>query len=133
MERPIFGLAFSSGESAWASQDIAVGGADPHNVFLKWLWIGGLSYFLPWLALTCVSAWSAIRVWTARQYYQRRELVTIMVLLLFAMYLHGLTSPVIITSNHFLAFLHVFLAMLFINWASDVSQDIAVHNGAILE
>jgi hypothetical protein len=112
-KRPIFGLLGTSGESFEKSMNEV--GMHPHNAWLYWMYLGGLSLALPMLYLTIYSSYCGIRIWKLRKYLPGTPLLySILVMLLLTMYFQGLFNQVVYWPTYTWSFLHVVLSALFI-------------------
>ena len=112
-KRPIFGLLGTSGESFEKSMNEV--GMHPHNAWLYWMYLGGLSLALPMLYLTIYSSYCGIRIWKLRKYLPGPPLLySILVMLLLTMYFQGLFNQVVYWPTYTWSFLHVVLSALFI-------------------
>lgn len=64
MDRPFLGIFQSSGLSYFVSQEI---GSNPHNSFLRILYVGGITYAFPILAFQFVAIAASINLWVRRK------------------------------------------------------------------
>ena len=116
--RPVFGLLFHSGQSF--RMDVMLNYI-PHNAYLHLLWLGGFSHFLPYLLMLVLTVVATVRVWNSRAWMAFDPLLLSMLASMVAViYLHGLTSSLILTGNNILGFFHLFLSMLFLTLNRDL-------------
>ncbi len=111
-ERPMFGLLFTDGEWAVADDEI---GAQTHNAFLDWLYLGGWSLAAPMIALAGATVWSATRLWRERKRLPYPEdLLAVLVGLVTAMYLQAMLNPILYYPTYSWSLVHALLSMWFI-------------------
>ncbi|MEE9211769.1 MAG: hypothetical protein V3U29_03850, partial [Phycisphaeraceae bacterium] len=119
--RPMFGLMFSEGESIHGS--IQLGGGHPHNAYIKLLYLGGLSFFLPLFSMAVYSGLCGASVWFKRHRLSNDPLlISTLVAMLAAMYAHGFVNAAIYGSRHVWGFFHITLACLFVTAAADLRK-----------
>ena len=107
-QRPIFGLAGTRGLSA--EKDIYQT-TYAHDAYLTLLYMGGLSYFLPLFSLLLYSLWCSFKVWRARRLSGYDPiLISTLIFMLFAMYLHGISDVQLYFPVYIWAWLHIFVA-----------------------
>jgi hypothetical protein len=120
-KRPFFGLLGTSGESFEKSLNEV--GMHPHNAWLYWMYLGGLSLAAPMVYLTVYSSYCGIRIWRIREYLPGPPLLySILVALLLTMYFQGIFNQVVYWPTYTWSFLHIVLAALFICIWHDVKD-----------
>jgi hypothetical protein len=126
MQRPLFGLLGISGEEAFKS---GVVGMHPHSAYLNMMYMGGLSYLIPMLWLLWKSVTSTIAVWKSRTQLGCDPLIiSILAMLLAAMYIQGLFNQVVYWPTYTWSFLHIILACFFIS----VAHDLTIEDSALV-
>jgi hypothetical protein len=112
-QRPLFGLLGTSGESYFKS--LAEVGQHPHNAWFYLMYLGGATFALPMVVLTVYSSYCGYMVWRVRKMLPGDPLLySVIVVLLFAMYIQGLFNQVVYWPTYTWSYLHVVLASLFI-------------------
>ncbi|MCH2149229.1 MAG: hypothetical protein MK095_07325 [Phycisphaerales bacterium] len=118
MQRPLFGLLGVSGEEAFKS---SVVGMHPHSAYFNMMYMGGLLYTVPMLWLLWKSLVSMKQVWSNRSLLGVDPLIiSILAMLLGAMYVQGLFNQVVYWPTYAWSFLHIILACFFISIAEDL-------------
>jgi hypothetical protein len=118
MHRPLFGLLGVSGEEAFKSSAV---GMHPHSAYFNMMYMGGLVYTLPMLWLLWKSLVATKQVWSSRSMLGVDPLIiSILAMLLAAMYVQGLFNQVVYWPTYAWSFLHVILACFFISVAEDL-------------
>ena len=110
------GLLGTSGQNAHYSMAVGAG-AHPHNVFFEMLYVGGWPYLIAMLTVIVTGLRSAWRVWKVRYMYGTRNqqfMIHMLVSILIAMYLQGMSNQVIFHPTYAWSFLCVVLTVLFI-------------------
>lgn len=111
-ERPLFGLMTSVDESYFGAVEDR---SHTHNAYIKLLWMGGLSYFLPMFFLAIYSIWSGVFAWRHRRALANDPLlISTLFAMLLAVYIQGMADGSIYYATTLWAFWHVFLAATFI-------------------
>jgi hypothetical protein len=118
-KRPIFGLAGTQGLS-WEKSDEYQTYA--HNAYLSQIYLGGISYLGPLFVLAMWGVISSIRVWLnrARSGFDPL-LISVLVCMLAAMYLHGFTDVELYFPAYIWAWLHIFISAFMMSLASELS------------
>ncbi|MCH2149780.1 MAG: hypothetical protein MK095_10135, partial [Phycisphaerales bacterium] len=97
---------------------LAVGiGAHPHNVFFEMLYVGGWPYLIAMLSVIVTGLKCAWRVWKVRYMYAspaQQFMIHMLVSILIAMYLQGMSNQVIFHPTYAWSYLCVVLTVLFI-------------------
>lgn len=118
-KRPVTGLLGVSGFDS--TGDVMVG-QHPHSAYFNLMYVGGLSLFLPMMLLVIISCRSALRVWRNRHWMNLDPLlVSVLVTLLFVMYIQGLFNQVVYWPTYTWSFLHIILSCFFISLARDLA------------
>lgn len=119
--RPMFGLLGVSNEMAFKSSVI---GVHPHSAYFNLMYMGGLSLFVPMMLLLVVSLISMFRVWKQRFLLGVDPfLISILSVLLVAMYVQGIFNQVVYWPTYTWSFIHVILAGFFITTAAALKQE----------
>ena len=114
----MFGLLGVSGEEAFKSSAV---GMHPHSAYFNMMYMGGLVYTLPMLWLLWKSLVATKQVWSSRSMLGVDPLIiSILAMLLAAMYVQGLFNQVVYWPTYAWSFLHVILACFFISVAEDL-------------
>ncbi len=109
-DRPIFGLANTSGQSSGGH----VGLTHPHNAYIEMLYLGGLTLAVPMGLLVCVSLGGAFYTWRHRHKLPTDPvLINCLAALMFALYFHGFVNGTIYYPTYTWSFVHVFMSLLF--------------------
>ncbi len=119
-KRPWLGLMGTTGESYFAASEI---GYHTHNAYTGLLYVGGLSYALPWLLMMAVTVHAMSRVWWKARYTGfDAMLLRLLAFLMVGIYLAGLPQQNIFFANDILAFMHIYLSSFFIIRSREVSS-----------
>ena len=113
--RPLTGLLGTSGQS-WTQ---AVGREHPHNAYIQLLYRFGFPLTAPMLLLAAVTMRAAYKLWKHRRYFcNDPTLITVIVAMLFTVYVHGMPTTAIYHPNYDWAFFHVLLSVWTISVAA---------------
>lgn len=116
--RPLFGLFGVNSELAFKS---SVVGIHPHSAYFNLMYMGGLSLLVPMMVLLFTSLSCSLRSWKLRNYLGCDPfLISILGMMLVAMYTQGLFNQVVYWPTYTWSFAHVILAILFISIGTDL-------------
>jgi len=117
-KRPLFGLLGTGGESYLQSNAV---GSHPHSAWFNLMYHGGITLLLPMMYMVAYSTYAGYKVWQSRRLLGGNPLLySVMFMLLVAMYVQGCFIQVVYWPTYSWAFLHVFLAGLFICMWRDI-------------
>ncbi len=116
-DRPLFGLLQQPGLSIHAESAI---GAHPHNAYLEMLYMGGLVFALPSLALVALTIVSTLRVFSYRSMFFDPLLAKQLCAQMLIMLLHGFVNGAIYYPTYSWSFYYVVLSMVFLSWAGEL-------------
>jgi hypothetical protein len=117
LERPVSGVLLTRGRAATLDPSIirpdGSRAQHAHNGYLEVGYVGGLLLLVPTLLLVAMSVKSAFVVWR-RPVEASQTIVAPLFAILVAVYVQGLTSPALFYPTYAWAFIHVLVAVLFI-------------------
>ncbi|MDG2201643.1 MAG: hypothetical protein P8K80_10750 [Phycisphaerales bacterium] len=120
-QRPLFGLFGVNSELAFRSSVVQ---AHPHSAYFNLMYMGGLSLLIPMMILLCTSLSCAFRTWRMRhQIGVDPFLISILGMLLVAMYTQGIFNQVVYWPTYAWSFCHVILAIFFITVGTALKEE----------
>jgi hypothetical protein len=131
-ERPLFGVLETEGESFLRSDQELMG--HPHNAYWELLYFGGFTYGIPMIFLAAYTLWCVYGVWRVRMTIQADPLLVNMAIALMVMtYAHGFVNHAIHYPTTTLAFVHVWLSVVFIGFAHNLANGEPIFEPAVGE
>ena len=120
-DRPLFGVMKSSGESYYRSSQAS---SHPHNGFIMLMYLFGSSLSLPFIFLFGLTQWNAFKSWLELRRLNQ-NIANSLLALSGIMIFHSMVTYNIYSPTNHLAFLYLFLSMLFFTIAYSPNPIIA--------